>query len=372
MLNPVKIAAIAFILGVVLIVSIFATPSFFGKQTLKEESADTSIEKQTENSFKNPLTWLKENIQPKQNILPLPPADNLVNPLPKIIDDKTATSSRQLNLSYKNAPPTQPQPSEEELLNYLTILNQYLKDVSFTEEEFEKIQKDALGRPLSLEALIEEASLKSNNNEYLLSFRAWEGLSRKTVPQLKKITPQQKLSVFHQELIAWYEYFNQAAGEMSEENLSPEEIKIIASEFSQKKEKETPQFQSLFQEVSYSRNFFSGFLGLISNVYAQTEALICYFGGPIKSPGDTCTNGAQYVITPPPGKNFCGPVWKYYWQDPLYSYHLFTYSACVLGKAVRTEVWCNQGEANYLFPSAWLIYAGSAPNLWSCKSAALR
>ncbi len=175
-MSPIKIAAIAFIFGVVLIASIFTTPSFFGKQTPAKESVETPVKKQTESSFKNPLTWLKEKsaeqiifIGQEFPVKNSAPQATSANPEPS----KSGTTSQKLFEEVSNfllGGMGAKQISSYEIENYYTeLLKTQQTTGGFTVEEFAAIKKDENGRPLFPEELFKLAENGDNSESLKIS-----------------------------------------------------------------------------------------------------------------------------------------------------------------------------------------------------------
>jgi hypothetical protein len=367
----IKIIAIVFVLGVVLAISVIARPFSFEKQTPARESVERPTKKQTENRFKSPLTWLEESARGdggEQS--PLSIITNSQNSLPKIIKENTHP------LPSLNQPPQkiiQPSLTAKEIENYyLELLNARQSSGGFTTDEFATIRKDESGRPLFPEELFNLAQNNDNIDTLKFSFIAWQRLAETYFVNLQEMKIGDALQPTHQALINWAEYFSGVNKSLGSGNLSKTEINDLIIEYRQRAKIELPKIQrTLSLKEPTMSVIVNKFLSLAPKVFAQGQTATCDFGGPIRSYSMFCCNGLVWVVTPPPGKNFCGALMFDYVMTIYYNYENFSIGACVLGKARRGPGVCNN-PAEDCIPnpagSAAVMYFGSAPTLTYCKS----
>lgn len=377
-MSPVKIAAIAFILGVFLIVGFFATPSFFEKQTLKEEPVETPIKKQAEDSFKNPLTWLKEKTA--EQIIFIEQEFPIKNPAPQALSTsqkplKSGTISQKLFEEVGNfllGGIGVKQPSRDEIENYYTELLKTQQAVGgFTAGEFAVIKKDENGRPLFPEELFSLAENGDNSEGLKISFGAWQRLSEKYSVNLKKMAVEDALLSTHQTLIDWVEYFIETHQKLASGNLSKAEIDNLLSQYRQRARTELPKIQKVLSlnqptaSVSLNRILNSIPVFIPKKVFAQAETVTCDFGGAVDYLYTNCCNGVGLFLQSVPGRNFCGGALMLDFLEIIryYEYGYFGPGACILGKARRGPGVCSIPEedcATSSFGSGAIMYFGSA------------
>lgn len=268
----------------------------------------------------------------------------------------------ELNITQSGA-----KTADEYSENFITSLSK----VSFTDDEFNAIKKDAKGRPFSLEEMAQRVAWGANQDYFRPSFKAWQNLDEKSIESLEKMPVSQNMASIHGAIVSWYKYYGQFAKKLAEENLSTSEIKNLYDQHQKKAGIFNQRLQMAFsnQKILAANNqnpiyqnlmsdFLSFFSNLIPEAYAIADGATYNFGGMIMSYGNLCTNGFAVIVGPPRG----GLLWIYH---PVYIANPFMYKILapkvwVLGRAIWGPGVCNQGTITYPYGQAQIVFFGSS------------
>lgn len=344
-MNPIKIEVIIFIIIVGLASSYFTIKNsalLFSDNQIGGDKISGAIEEIKKEIYGNPVKWIEQSLGLKK--LSNDSKDkNLFNETSILTEKKIFNFENNIN-SFN----FQSSGAIDE--NYLAEIANILSKSGFSEKEFEKIEKNKNGRPLSFEELLEKAAFGGNSEELKNSFFAWKSLAERT---LKDFKAGGASSATTDKIIPWLDYYVKTANKLSSENLSLAEIKILSEQYRQKFENEAPKFQGL----APAENTFSFIKSFIKPAMAQSTGFYD-FGGLVISYTDTCTTGVAVAIKGIHG----GVLWIYYgvWVINPYLYSMMVPSYYVLGKAMWGPGVCNKGMLTYPMGIASVVYFGSS------------